>query len=76
MTARRMLLTLKRRGERVGAPVTVEADPDDPDWMHDHLVTFVDREGFPAAHIGEFTLTIDDAPRGLPITFAATVRPR
>lgn len=76
MTAQRLLLTLKRRGERVGAPVTVEADPDDSDWMHDHLVTFVEREGFDATRIGEFTLTIEDAPRGLPIVYATTGRTR
>lgn len=76
MSVRRLLLTLKRRGERVGEPVTVEADPDSPDWMRDHLVTFVEREGFPTARIGEFTLKIEDAPRGLPIVFAATERTR
>ncbi|WP_141575751.1 hypothetical protein [Actinomadura sp. WMMA1423] len=76
MSTRRLLLTLKRRGERVGDPVTVEADPDAPDWMRDHLVTFVEREGFPAARVAEFTLTIEDAPRGLPIVFAATERTR
>ncbi|WP_242890881.1 hypothetical protein [Actinomadura litoris] len=76
MTARRLLLTLKRRGQQVGAPVTVEADPDAPNWMRDHLVIFVEREGFDAARIGEFTLTIADAPRGLPIVYAATARTR
>lgn len=76
MTAQRLLLTLKRRGERVGDPVTVQADADDPDWMHDHLVTFVEREGFSSTQIGEFTLTVDPAPRGLPINYAATARNR
>ena len=78
MSARSLLIQPLRKGRPVGPQLMVWADPMDAQWMRDHLVTSMGREGWPPSSIGEFVMEIRDArtPDNVLVTFAATMRER
>lgn len=76
MSEQSLLLQPFRKGNAVGPQLMVWADPDDAQWMRDHLVTSMEREGWPASMITEFVMEIRPVnnPSRLLATFAATQR--
>ena len=78
MTARSLLLQPMRKDRPVGPRLLVWADDRDAEWMRDHLVTSIEREGWSPSMIGEFVMEIRpaDNPNELLATFAATERNR
>lgn len=78
MSAESLLLQPLRKGRPVGPQLLVWADWRDANWMRDHLVTSVRREGWSKSHLGEFVMEIRPADNQdhLLATFAATERER
>lgn len=76
MTTQSLLLQPFRKGKPVGPQLLVLADWRDAQWMRDHLVTSMRREGFSSSSISEFVMEIRPVidPSRLLATFAATER--
>lgn len=78
MTVQSLFLQSIRKGRAVGPQLLVWADWKNAQWMRDHLVTSIEREGWQPSSIGEFVMEIRpvDDPSQLLATFAATERER